>query len=825
MPTIDALQQAFSVSDSDELMISQSDTARKATRAQLLAGVQPALAIPSGTLLGRMSSGVGAPETVAVGSNLTLSNGALNGPAPFLVDGLPAGSAPMAGDLVAMAQAGQNTAVPYAAFMSGLGRIPGVDVSNLTVIASGAVLPRALADCLADALSVESFGAVGDGATDDTAAFVAAVASGKALRLDGRVYIVNGALSLTGTGAMIGVAGSTIIRRLQLVPGNAWIQVGAPSFSAYGITFDAGALAGADIPAVAVATSSTAVSFSACSFIHAIGASHGSGLSIAMAAGTACRISFCRFDNNALHGLQASGAGSIVVDGSEASGNGDFGFSLGAGLACALHGNLCTGNGVGISIGQWSVGAASPSPGPGCMVSGNICNGNAAWGIAVAAYGALINGNTAQGNGLLTPGGGICARLGASRLSDNVVSGGGYGIDARGSWGTALSGNHVSGSTTGIAAGGSQNVLVSGNVLLTNSWAIVVSAIEPMLSGLPTGPLSVSENWIGFTTPQGGGIRVLDAAQAVAIVGNDINGWGSATVNQALWLHTDSAVVRGNRWNNQARFAAQANAVAGLQALVVPDVAEEVLVTSAAAPLQSILTNHQADTLGQVVFIKVVSGGSGYTQAQVTISGSGNGAAASAFVNDGQVTWIVVTNAGSGYGPVGGAVQVSISGDGSGASAAGYVGLPVLEGRQLRLSCNCQVQLSLTGSAPAQQSWTGFQSTIPAFGAVDIAGVFGGWRAVAFPPVDYLAPTGDGGAVLQSVAGGSLVLRPASGGALHIANSSEVTGCTSTVGRGSPLGAVAAPPGSDFRNLNGGAGNTYWIKQINNDATGWIAIA
>jgi hypothetical protein len=35
---------------------------------------------------------------------------------------------------------------------------------------------------------------------------------------------------------------------------------------------------------------------------------------------------------------------------------------------------------------------------------------------------------------------------------------------------------------------------------------------------------------------------------------------------------------------------------------------------------------------------------------------------------------------------------------------------------------------------------------------------------------------------------------------------------------------VAAPPGSDFRNLNGGTGTTFWVKQANNDATGWAAI-
>jgi hypothetical protein len=442
----------------------------------------------------------------------------------------------------------------------------------------------------------------------------------------------------------------------------------------------------------------------------------------------------------------------------------------------------------------------------------------------VAAGGAAISGNAVQaGSG---PGaGGILARLGASRLCGNIVRGGVTGIDARGCWGSLIAENHVSGAGAGLTVGGSQNMRVCGNILLANGWGIVVSAIEPGLSFVPTGAVTVSGNWIGFTTAQGGGIQLLDAAQGVAVTDNDINGWGSASLDQALWLHTDAAVARGNRWNNQARFTAQANAVAGLEALVVPDVADEVLVTSAPAPIASVLTNHQADTLGQIVFIKVTAGGAGYTQAQIAIAGTGTGAAATAVVSNGSLCWIVVTNPGSGYGPVGAAVTVTITGDGSGAMAAAYAGLPVLEGRRLRLACNCQMQLALAGSSPPQTSWTGFASTVPAFGAVDLEGVFGSWRAVNFPPVDYLSPTGDGGAILQTVAGGSLVLRPASGGALHIASGAEASGCTSSVGRGSPLGAVAAPPGSDFRNLNGGPGNTFWVKQANTDATGWMAIA
>ena len=57
MPTIDQLAPATAASDNDELLVSQSGIARKLTRAQVLAGVQPQLAISCGTLLGRISNG------------------------------------------------------------------------------------------------------------------------------------------------------------------------------------------------------------------------------------------------------------------------------------------------------------------------------------------------------------------------------------------------------------------------------------------------------------------------------------------------------------------------------------------------------------------------------------------------------------------------------------------------------------------------------------------------------------------------------------------------------------------------------------------------
>jgi hypothetical protein len=36
---------------------------------------------------------------------------------------------------------------------------------------------------------------------------------------------------------------------------------------------------------------------------------------------------------------------------------------------------------------------------------------------------------------------------------------------------------------------------------------------------------------------------------------------------------------------------------------------------------------------------------------------------------------------------------------------------------------------------------------------------------------------------------------------------------------------VAAPPGSDYRNLAGGVGSTLWVKQTGTGNTGWFAVA
>jgi len=825
MPTIDELPPAVSVSDGDELVVSQSDIARKATRAQLLAGVQPALALSTGTLLGRISAGLGGPEQIAIGANLAVANGVISAPAPFVIASLGTGSTPQPTDLVAVAEGGQNAAVSYATFMGGLDGIVGLDGSQLDVAPTGGVGSRRLCDLMADAITIESFGAIGDGVTDNTQAFLTALASGRTLRLDSRVYIVNGALVAQQTPAMLGVPGGTIVRRNQLVAEQAWIVVSSPVFLAYGIIFDAGNLAAGDMPAVSVMPSCNSAAFARCQFLNATGATQGHGLFINAGSSGSLELQDSFMAGNAQSGAMVTGSGIAIVRNCIATDNGACGISIAAGAGFLITRNACSGNPIGLSVGNWNSEVGTLDGVAGGLVAGNSCSNNSEWGLAVGGTATSITGNVAEGNGSNVSGGGALVRLNGGLVANNSVSGGACGIDARICQTILLLGNYISGCAVGLSVGGSLNGLVRGNLISGNGWGIVVTAIEPALSSTPTGPLTLDGNWIGFSSAQGGGISILDGALGISVLDNDINGWGSSSVSQALWAHTDAIIVNNNRWNNQVEFALQAGIVAGLASLVVPDVADRVLITAAAPAVSAILTSHQADTLGQITFLRVTNGGSGYTEAQVSISGSGTGAAATTVVANGQVIWLVVNNPGSGYGAIGNNVQVTISGDGAGATASGFVGLPVIEARRLRLSCNAPVRLVVAGSIPPQTGWSGFDTTIPAFGAADLEGAFGGWRIVSSPPIDYLSPTGDGGVTVQSVAGGDVTLRPSSGGSLQIASGAEPLGCTSNVGRGAPTGQLSAPPGSDYRNLNGGAGNTFWIKQSGTDTSGWIAVA
>ena len=842
MPTIDALAAAVAVADADMLPISQAGLTRQATRAQVVAGLQPALAVVQGTLLGRTSAGVGGPETIGLGAGLQLQNGVLSGVAPFSVAGLAQAAGVAAGDLVALSQNGRDRSVPVSLLLAGIAGVPGLDFSQQMVRPAGG-MARRLADWIGDALEVEGFGAVGDGVTDDTAAIDRAVASGLPVRFGPKTYVLNGQWTVNGAALLLGVPGRTVLKRVSQA-GGAWISAGGPSFGAVGIVFDAGHVAG-DSWGVLVGPGCTATLFEQCAFRNATGPTLGCGLTIQARdglVGSPSRhvVRSCEASGNAVHGVWVQAAAGAVIEGCLAFGNGEYGICLDfndpAFLQQVRHGEVrgcqAWGNQRGISVGNYNAtnlmpptwGNANPDA-VGVLVSGNRCHDNTAYGIAVSGLGMQVVGNLLEGNGS-----GLLVNAASSMVSGNVVMGPGqYGIDAGGSEACELCGNLVQGFAVGINPGGSRNVRVTDNALIGNVWGITAYGMETDGHGTAFGiactGLSIEGNRVQLKDGSGGGVLLADAPQGVLVAGNVFIGASGSSASQALWAHTDQLVLRDNVWNFQARVIANPAVANGVAQIQVPDVLDAVMVTSAPQIVGSIVGQHQAAMAGQVAFIKMVNGGSGYTRASVTIADSGtggSGAAATAYVLGGVVVAVAVTSGGFGYGA--GGVVVTITGDGAGAQAVGTVGLPVLEERRLRVHCNGPVRFQRAGSSPFQDNWTGTDFLAPQASVVDWIGSWGGWQAVGFVPADYLAPAGDGSVALRSAAG-DVVVKPAGTGHMRVSSDAEPAGFSSLLGRGTPVGMVSAPPGSDYRNLNGGVGSTLWIKQSGIDASGWIAIA
>ena len=839
MPTINELVPVVVAADDDMVPVSQAGAMRRVTRAQMLAGLQPTLALPSGALLGRSAAGLGAPEAIAIGDNLTLQSGVLSGKADYRVGSLAVADTVGIADLIGIAQGEREASVSIGQLLAELANIPGLDLSSQLVAAAGGV-PRALREIARDAAPVEAFGAVGDGVADDSAAIDRAVASGLPVRFGAGTYILNGQWTVARAAVLLGVPGQTILLR-KVQAGGAWISIEGPSFSAAGIVFDAGSLGG-ESWGVLVGSGCTQSSFDQCVFRNATGSTLGTGLAVGARdglSGSPSRhvVKDCVAVGNAVHGIWIQAAAGAVVKGCTAHDNGEYGICLDFNdptfQQTVRHGNV-TGcrawrNRRGISVGNYNETNLEPprwgnnNPDAiGIRVSGNHCYDNLDYGIAVAGTAMQVADNLLETNGS-----GLLLNATLSLVCDNVVTGPGqFGIDAGGSIQCEVLDNSIQDFAVGINPGGTQNVRVAGNGLSGNVWGITAFGMETDGHGTPFGiacsGLNIEGNRIQLKDGSGGGVLLADAPQAVLIEGNRFSGSAACSPSQALWAHTDQITIRGNLWNNQARSICNPIVFGGLSQVQFPDMLDGVMITSAGQGISSMVGQHQASMSGQVSFIKVTSGGSGYSQASVVLTGSGSGATAIAYVRDGAVVSVAMQTSGSGY--AASSVLVAIQGDGTGAEGSATVGLPIPEERQLRLHCNGPVRFARAGSSPFQDNWTGFDITVPQASMIDWVGTWGGWQAVAFPLADYLSPAGDGSLVVRSAAG-DVVLRPAGLGQLRVASDGEPLGFASHLGRGSPEGAVAAPAGSDYRNLDGGAGSTLWIKRSGAGPSGWAAVA
>ena len=851
MTTIPSLPAATAAAGSDLLPISQGDITRAVSVSQITAGLQQTLALSSGQILGRISSGNGSVEAISLGSNLSLSGGSLNANVtPYSVASQPSGSVPSGSDLVAMGQSGSNTAVPYSQFLAGLSSQAGLDLSRLSVTPTGLGISRHLADQMADAMPIEAFGAVGDGSTDDTSAFVSALTYGRPIRLGSKTYIVNGQLTVTATNsAIMGIPGQSVVRRLRQTTGSAWISIQASGFHADGVIFDANrAAVSADSWGVLLTSACLSSDFHRCSFINAGGASLGHGLAIQSSDPSVTQhvLRDCEFASNAQHGLWVQAVDGVIIQSCRAHDNGLYGLVLDYNDASFVQktrlsqilGNTCWNNQRGIVVGNYNAtnttppvwGSANPDA-LNTLIIGNVVHDNSFYGIAVSGAGLLIEGNLASNNGTggIT-GAGILANMSYSRIVGNMIVGTSqFGIDCGGSLASEIGQNHINGGTIGINCGGGTAIKVEGNTIQNASaWAVQANNVETDANGVNFGQacnqLALVGNWIAMTASSSGGICLRDGPQGVMVARNHFIGSGTASIANALCANTDQVMIEGNRWNFTQRFFANPTTYNGLQTVLLPDIADSVMISSAASGVQSMITNYQLATSGQITFVRVTAGGAGYTTANVAIGGSGSGATARAVISGGSIIGIVVAAGGSGYGTLGSTVSVTMTGDGSGATATAYASVPIPEERRMRVRCNVSVKFNRSGSNPVQENWTLTDITVAANSDVEWIGTFNTWRAAFFSSGDYLLPDATGGASLRSSNNADLQLHTGGTGRLRLVSDAESTGAMELIGRNTPQGAVTAPPGSTYRNLNGGVGSSFFVKQSGTGNTGWAAI-
>ncbi len=78
MPQITQLPVATGITSADVLPLVQDGQTMQLPLATLLAGSQPLLTLASNVLLGRISTGAGGPEPIAIGTGLSLANGELS---------------------------------------------------------------------------------------------------------------------------------------------------------------------------------------------------------------------------------------------------------------------------------------------------------------------------------------------------------------------------------------------------------------------------------------------------------------------------------------------------------------------------------------------------------------------------------------------------------------------------------------------------------------------------------------------------------------------------------------------------------------------------
>jgi hypothetical protein len=628
----------------------------------------------------------------------------------------------------------------------------------------GADLSHALLDDLAgDGTSgtngrfiwAEDYGAKGDGITDDTAAFAAAMASNLPFHLAEKTYVVNGQLAPTAaTLCMIGTPGrSKIVRTATLASGN-WITFGSPSTRLDGVIFDAAGLAAVGSAFITTAAV-TAFAATDCGF------ARGDALIITGSATPGQRIEVIRCEcyGMSYHGLYLKKVQNALVTGNRFHDNAADGLLVAysndaddpAAAQLVITDNWAWNNTNGLWVGNFTVGVSTP-PVPGetdpvairVVIANNHAWNNSRYGISAQCDYALVDANQAYNNGTVANVAAqilFCSRW--SRASNNLCHGGNVsyaGMDAGGSIYSAIDGNDFGFAAVGLNLGAASHVTVRGNRFHDLvSDHITMPVTDGTLEGLAfphlTSDITIRNNTFDISTINSGAfkyaVHAWDGPKNIRVLDNDFYSSSAVTAFFAARGISDTFYVSGNRWNGAALVYTRT--MGGATTLIIPTICDVVQITDAAT-VNIIGEDEQSFfATGQVLWLTPTAAGSGYTSAPtVTITGAGTGATAAANVWNGTVVGYRITNPGSGYTTASVAVT---GGGGTGATATAQVGQPVHAERRLRMIWAAGGTLGVGGAPYAPITLPGGAATlpIPSPTVMDLHYANGAWQVTGVP--------------------------------------------------------------------------------------------
>jgi len=567
-------------------------------------------------------------------------------------------------------------------------------------------------------VSVKSYGAVGDGVTNDTTSFNNAITAANAIGASlyvppsASAYMINPIFITTDKTTIIGVRGKSILRRNGSVSGNALVNVSGDDCYFEGIEFDGNKTVASTVDANVVTLSSAcnSATFKDCGFINANGTnSNGTGSGLLIVGDYTVTSSRYSLQDCYAYGNENSGytnwyGNNVTWLNCEGYSNSRLGLeavftSGGSSMSnCSVLGGSYYLNGTsGIAIGNFSSGGIYTHANPTAKnfdVIGVKAFSNANYGLAIYGDGHTVSDNACNNNNTTNgSAGGIVFSPSNSICSNNVCkdngTGGGYGIDSGGAAYCTITGNICDNNYINFGPGGSIGTVLSHNVSRNaQATGIYVIPVEGGAGGnfpYACRNLVISNNIIDIDNSGVWGVQIVHGCEDLKFNNNSFYISGTGRLQDCLfWNAHQSSTLNGNTWTAAATSNYAINPSGGT--LLIPDF-QEFVYTTTTAPTISTVTTWSRDVIADgVAFVNPTAGGSGYTTATVGFSGGGgSGAAATARIYNGAVIGYNMTSYGTGYTST---PTVTITGDGSGATATARVTQTLPNGHRVLLHFN-----------------------------------------------------------------------------------------------------------------------------------------